>query len=488
MSGALSLPPEVERWPSDPYELLGVSQRAAPDEVRSAYERLSAAFDPARAPEQCRRLRTARDVVLRDLDLLQLLETPLTLQLQPDLPLTPPRPESQPDHPDMSEALRAAVPSPDAIAAAPLGPSRNPVAILWQLALSGREAEAYHGLVSALEQNGATEDVCLRLHWLLTALPELDRQRSPRDWLARGLRAGGLSGAQWELYRRALAEDDEEGRSPRCAGLLEAPAEPEALVDLALARWRSAARGQQWDVLTADLQVLRERLPASERLAWARLWAGALDHLVWSDAKAARQLAGRCSQALGEIRADPPQVKEVRKRQQQLRDLAAGWRALRPEPEVPPPLLALIPPSWSQPFAELRPKLLAFLAEVLRVPRSLLRALDATRQQPAVLAQFGRLLERLQETLPPTPLEARSSSDLSELVCAFFDTADRSHYRTFRLSLLDFCLREAIAPEAVAELTEHSPYYQQGDGHLSQTVGGDEPLRLVYLAHRLFWV
>ncbi len=487
MRGAASLPPDVGRWPSDPYELLGVSQRAAPDEVRSAYERLAAAFDPERAPEPCRRLRAARDAVLRDLDLLQLLETPLAIQLQPDARRPPPHPEAPPDDPDLSEALRAAAP-PDAIAPAPLRPSRDPVIILWQLALAGQEGEAYHGLVSLTEQSGATEDVCLRLHWLLTARPELDRERSPCDWLVRGLRAGGLSGPLWELYRRALADDADEGRSRRCARLLEAPADPDALVELALARWLSAARARQWDVLSADLAVLRERLPATERWAWARLWAGALDHLVWSDDKAARELAGRCQQWLGEIVADPPQVTEVRKRQQRLRDLAADWRKLRPEPEVPPPLLALIPPSWSRPFAEVRPQLLAFLAESLRVPRTLLRALDAARQQPAVLAQFGRLLEQLGDTLPPLPLEARSSSDLADLVTAFLDTADRSHYRTFRLSLLDFCLREAIAPETVAELTEDSPHYQYGDGHLAQTVGGDEPFRLVYLAHQLFWL
>jgi hypothetical protein len=181
-------------------------------------------------------------------------------------------------------------------------------------------------------------------------------------------------------------------------------------------------------------------------------------------------------------------VTEIRKRQNVLRDLAAGWRALRPEPEVPPPLLALIPPSWSRPFLEVRPKLLAFLAEALRLPRPLLRALDAVHEQPAVLAQLGRLLERLQETLPPPPLEARSSSDLGELACAFLDTADRGYYRNFRPQLLDFCLREALAPDALAELVAgHAAYGLSADRHLAEAVRADEPLRLAYLAHRLFW-
>src|SRR5262249_38407974 len=151
----------------------------------------------------------------------------------------------------------------------------------------------------------------------------------------------GLSGPLWELYRRALADLPDEGLSPRCAGLLGAPADADALAELVRLRWQAAARAQQWDVIGADLEGLRECLPASERAAWAEVWGAALDQLVWSDLKAARGLAARCFQALGEIGSDSPRVTEARKRQNILRDLAAGWRKLRSEPEVPPPLLDL---------------------------------------------------------------------------------------------------------------------------------------------------
>jgi hypothetical protein len=54
--------------------------------------------------------------------------------------------------------------------------------------------------------------------------------------------------------------------------------------------------------------------------------------------------------------------------------------------------------------------------------------------------------------------------------------------------LLEFCLREALAPETVAELIAENPYYWLSpDRHLSEAVRGDEPLRLTHLAHRLFW-
>ncbi len=494
MNGPPSLHPQVEHWPTDPYELLGVSRRAAPQEVRSAHDRLASAFDPDRAPEQCRRLRAARDTVLRDIDLLLLLETSLTLELRPDLEFSPHRPESSPDEPDLSEALRAVVPAEeppppaDAIATAPQPVGRNPVVRLWQLALSGQEAEAYRGLVDLAEQSGATEELCLRLYWLLKARPDLDRGRSPNEWLVDGMRAGGFAGASWELYRRALASEAEEALSPRCARLYVATADPNALVELARLRWLAAARAQRWDVPGADLKVLHEQLPASERVSWARLWGAALDHLVWSDASAARELAGQCLYSLRSLQSVQPEVGNLQQRAIRLRDLAAGWRRLRSEPEVPPPLLALIPLSWSRPFSEVRPRLLAFLATALQAPRGLLIALDTTHEQPAVLAEFAHLLDQLQETLPPAPLEARSSSDLADLAFAFLDPADRSSYRSLRPALFDFCLREAIAPETMAELTAENRYYWLAPSrHLSEALAEDEPLHLAYLAHRLFW-
>jgi hypothetical protein len=182
------------------------------------------------------------------------------------------------------------------------------------------------------------------------------------------------------------------------------------------------------------------------------------------------------------------EVGELQKRAVRLRDMTAGWRRLLSEPAVPPPLLALIPLSWSRPFSEARPRLLGFLATAVPSARQLLLALDTVYDAPAVLAEFGRLLEQLQETLPPPPLEARSSSDLAELVFDFLDTADRSTYRNLRPSLLDFCTREAIAPETVAELAAESRYYWLApQRHLSEALANDEPLRLVYLAQQLFW-
>ncbi len=463
----------------DPYELLGVPRGATPQEVRSAHDRLAAVGDP----DQCRRLREARDAVLQDLELLTILDSPLTLEIPP----TAARHEAVAQSTGSED--RALSDALQAISPTPLPPARPTAAGLWQLALAGHERDAYRGLITLAEQPDATEDVFLALYWLLAIRPHLHTGRAAVEWLGRGLLSVGLGGPLWELYRRVLEDDPDEALSPRCAGLFGVPIEPERLVELAQARWLSAGQARRWDIIRDDLDTLRERLPASKSDLWARIWSAALDQLIWSDEKVPRRLAADCYQAQGEILSSQAEVAQTRKQVNSLRDLAAGWRKLRSEPDVPPPLLALIPSSWCRPFGEVRPMLLAFLGEALRTPRSFLRALDAVRDQPAVLSRFVELLERLQATLPPLPLEARSSSDLADLVFAFLDMTDRSYYRNFRPLLLDFCLREAIGPQLIAELVEgHPHYWLTPDRHLSEAVRTDEPLRLVYLANELFWI
>ena len=58
----------------------------------------------------------------------------------------------------------------------------------------------------------------------------------------------------------------------------------------------------------------------------------------------------------------------------------------------------------------------------------------------------------------------------------------------FRTDMLCFCLREGIAPEELAEATSNWSDVGIPTGQtLSEAVAGDWPLRLVCLAHRLFW-
>ena len=398
---------------------------------------------------------TLRDAVLRDLDLMLLFEMQPKLELQPDVELSPATPEPSPaDDLVLSEAAPSARPTIDQ---------------LWELALSGREAEAYRGLMGLLETD-ATEGLYLRLFWLLTVMPDLDTQRSPVDWLVSGLQKCGLSGPLWELYRRALAEDAEEAQSQRCARLFGSGAGPDALIDLVQYRWRGRSHGAMGRA---------ERRPGSAARACAGHGTADLGAAVVRGAGSAdvvrcqggaepdKQRLPIAAQLAVQLRGDA-RSPAVRPSVAGIDQLLAG---LRPEPAVSPPLLALIPLSWSRPFAEVRPQLLSFLAEALCTPRTLLIALDAAQEESLVVVQFASLLEHLQETLPPPPVETRSSRDLAELAFAVLDLADRSSYRNLRPALLEFCLREAIAPETLAELIAEVPAYALiGSGHLSNVV------------------
>jgi hypothetical protein len=59
---------------------------------------------------------------------------------------------------------------------------------------------------------------------------------------------------------------------------------------------------------------------------------------------------------------------------------------------------------------------------------------------------------------------------------------------SLRFPLLEFCLREVISPETLANLVEDRPANRlSAQEYLSPQVMGDWPLRYVWLAYRLFW-
>jgi hypothetical protein len=79
--------------------------------------------------------------------------------------------------------------------------------------------------------------------------------------------------------------------------------------------------------------------------------------------------------------------------------------------------------------------------------------------------------------------DSRSYGDLSRPICVFFGTSTWWDYPSCRSQLLDFCLREAIAPDDLADfldITDEFPF--DVAQKLAPSIRDDWPLRLVYLA------
>ena len=212
---------------------------------------------------------------------------------------------------------------------------------LWDRAV-GREAHGYRALVEMEARFSGRRDLCLRLYWLLVAWPELDSGRKACDWLARGLRLGGLSGPLAELYRRELEANPEEALSERCAELLDSDAGSAPLADLAEARWRAAGRLDAFELIAEDLELLRARmLPAAEDI-WGRLILAAINEMCWSPSPEMQKLASDFWLELDELPHVHTQLRDSLDRTETIRMVAAGWCLLHRSCGVPDELPQLI--------------------------------------------------------------------------------------------------------------------------------------------------
>jgi hypothetical protein len=476
------LPEDLSRWPTSPYELLGVAFGVGPRELRRAYTRLIRTYKPEQFPEHFRRIREAYELVLRHVEMFRFGESEQAVEepaaARPTEPSAPQPPA--PPTPDSPAPPAPAGPAPPGGMPRPQGANlHDELHAIWEEACSGRETSAYRKLLEVHARQLGRGEVYLRLYWLLRLTPELDSARQPLDWLLDGLHATGLAGPLRELYRRELDEEPSGVLHPRGHELLRLPVRGELLADLAEWRWLAAARLQQWKLLADDLFYLHDRLAVEDSDVWCRLLLSAVDHIVWVDSANARSWTDWCRRQIAQYAADKPSWQGM-DRLEYLLELVGDWRALQSSRTGPPTLDRLVQLSWSRPFEEVRPLLMCFLRRTARQPKQVILELDLVRAQaPAVLSQLGQMLGQLEATLPYPPEETRSAQTRAQQVLDFFAGTELP---SLRWDLLEFCVTEAIAPEEVAAVIASRRHWDDLAHHLFN----DWPLRHVCWACRLF--
>lgn len=283
------LPDDVRHWPSDPFQLLGVPRNVAPRDLKRAYTRLIRAYKPEHAPEQFRRIREAYDRVRQVAEIHGAFQCAAPIQpCEEDETATcetvPSSQRTEPDPPRTRERTKSLEEQLDEC---------------WECAIDGDEAKAYRTLEQLHAQTPHDARIGVRLYWLLTMAPQLDRDRSPGDWLAAGLRRNGLSGPMRELYRRELAANPAEALSRRCIELIDALPASGGMAELLEWRWNAIAQSEQGaELIAADLAKFRERIVSHDEETWARLVFGAVDRVAFINSHAARDLMVDCERDL----------------------------------------------------------------------------------------------------------------------------------------------------------------------------------------------
>ncbi len=465
------LPEDLDHWPKNPYELLGVTPDVAPRDLRRAYTRLIRVFKPEQFPEHFRRIREAYESLLHYAEFFR-------FQAPPE---SAPAPEAKPSENGSGSASDGTAPPP--VVGAPMPP--RPAGLfeemqeLWQQAVAGQEADAYRGFLRLHERQPGNTDLLLRLYWLLSLEPELDARHVPGDWLVEGLVHNGMTGPLRTLYRDEIEADPAEAASERCTRLLELDVAASRLTDLILWRWQALLRLRRWEMLIQDFGSLGDRIKREDERAWIQLLFALVDEAIWIPEEKAATFLKVCCREIDQHEHLATSLGHAFDRYDFLLDLADGCQRLFDEKQVPHPFLEVIARSWSKGVSSVYPRLQTVLSEIAAEPRQWLWYFDrVAKRSSAVLGQFGRVLDELEVSLGRYSPEPEDAARLAHRVAEEIDPAD---YTRHRGHLLDVCLRECLDPEYIAQAEErNSPEY-------GRRIREDWSLRYVYRACQLFW-
>jgi hypothetical protein len=327
-------------------------------------------------------------------------------------------------------------------------------------------------------------DIAARLYWLLRLAPWLEPQRLPRDFLRAGLRRDWRNATLGELLRRDLAEFPDPTLDEPPHAYYEAMPR-EMWLAVADSRWQLAADRQRWQRLVDDLDYLHQHLPHADELLWVRLLLGAADRFAWAQTNQARGFFRECCAAIARFPRCHLDLAHDLDRLDFLSVLVEQWLTAHRTLPACAPYLSWIAASWNQPPDVVRAKVRPLLERVSRAPAQVLRDLERLQQTaPLVVAQLASVVQLLR-----TQFGAWESPDDVARRAWVFVTTPPTWYEGFRRRLFEFCLREFVTPEEVADAIGNA---EQSAGQKTlafvETARSDPALNCTCMAYQLFWL
>ncbi len=262
------LPDNYQQWPTNPYQLLGVSPSADKLTVKRVYTQLILKFKPEKSPGEFKRIRAAYEQVLAQIERQKWHELVAPIDV---LTVDPkPRAEEGNSNPD-ALATRSAEQDGQ-----PSGPQKRSVTIeAWDLAKQGKPIEAFALLREWHEQVGGQEEqigpVDEQLYWLSKLFPELNQ--NPIKWLADGIQRNPRYYPILALLKRELQERPEIAFDPLLSHALLEVRALETMVPLMQLRWDAMAKSDKPYAILDDIENLEEELKYDHEELWHNLLA-----------------------------------------------------------------------------------------------------------------------------------------------------------------------------------------------------------------------
>jgi hypothetical protein len=466
------LPEDSNLWPRDPFDLLGVERDADPIQARRSYLRLVRMFKPERHPEAFQRLRAAYEQVK------SVLEWHQTLKEFSEPPEDSPWQIDESDSNEVASDERA-----ETDAASCRGSRRarpNQLDELWQEFKNGNYLRAYQGLMAIRYASSNPIPSCLRLYWILRTHPELDRERTARDWLVEGSLGHPIPNKLTELYRRELLVDPAEAATARCRSLIDRETRHFQHDQILQWRWQGLFRTGRWELIVEDVERMRDRFKFDEEKVWLEVLALALHHLAWFQTGSETAPFRLYRMELGKLPCDSQEFESVLDRVDALDILLPSWERLRLSNEIPTEWIELMPYEWLGLSEIVTPNVIALMQSIVDDPATTLQQLDRLRQiSPMGFSSIYKLLCS-HKTFQPAE---RSFKEADAIVAQFLTLNWVSFsYQALRQELLRFCIREAISPDEIARSCERLAETGIQTLNGSAEFYDDLPLRAVYVA------
>jgi DnaJ domain len=483
------LPDDLSRWPSDPFELLGVSRNIERLELRRAYNRLIRKYKPDHSPEQFQRIRTAYDLLRNHIDEQEMISNLTDEVLQPF-----------DDTNRDDEATNNDAEYPEEKTQFSILDIESEADKLWKQAEQKEFLEAYRGLVELYDQTGGYEATRVRLYWLLKQVSIVDKTRDPCDWLTNRVMQQNISYQTIEIYRKEILYHPEEAISVRCDQFVRNAESIVPLSSLIQERWRAASLFDHFQLIHEDLQIFRDQLLDQDPDLWMRLLIVALTNLTWIDHLESQQMARTCNAEIDELSHLHFEFGEELWISDFLKELATERHKLMTNSEASNPTIKAItrimPAIWDRPATETRPKLLEFANRLLTAPVQVCQQLDRiTDSVPVTLNYLADSFDELQCDLVAE--HGKTADGYTFIgywpILEFFDSFGIVCYKDLRKNLMLFCLSHAYSPQDLNYTLSEFPEYNQGASNehyeedLIEKIHSDRTLQLICKANRALW-
>lgn len=454
------LPDDLASWPDDPYALLGVDYYVDERTVRKAYLQLVRRFKPDFHPEHFQRIREAYDTVLAEISYGRMV--------------------------DQNEGYQSTITTASEERSwRQASPSTSQCDEAWQAAIDGREKDAYSKLIRLYQRGEGIPETCLRLYWLLKASPELDASTNPCHWLVEGLCATRLTGPMRDLYAREIAAFAEESQSERCTKLLSVDAEPGRIYDFMQIRWQAIDRLRNYERITDDLKLLKDRLAYQNEILWNRLLLLAANHLAWGNEHARRHF-DHIKQTLTQSRFVHHELDYELDRLDLLIEVTHRVNSLRHVVDVPVVFIELIEQSWTQPFERYEPTFEKVVAAIADDPARGMRHIDYLKRiNQAAAAYLVELIRSHQRV--DYHADGNVGERAKNAAKRFVYGLKKANYDTSRPVLLQTSVSEATSPELVARFADELLGSRNREAWWTAAASTDLGMQGAYYAYRFVW-